>query len=313
MAEGRQGSPRLLRGSSLVTGWGSGLQSLPDDMQAAHGRRLLPVAAPEHDAERLRRATRPCVLAVAVVEEALQAAQMTAQELAGPRTALLFASASAYAAANWAFVSGETAPGLYFPYTAPSAVPGEVTIQYAITGPYMTFLSGANAGLEALWQATVLLQTAQCDRVVVLAVETFAECAQLYTAGRWLLTPPLVEAAVCLILERHPGVHAVTYQAAQAAEASALHAAWPFGPSVATAYVYTPTARDDDVAADLLRQQWPQSTVVCLRQRLGNCLACTPLIGLLLALATGSQETLGLISRWGEAWSVLRWPGATSP
>jgi hypothetical protein len=42
--------------------------------------------------------------------------------------------------------------------------------------------------------------------------------------------------------------------------------------------------------------------------RAGTCLASTPLIGLLLALAAGQHEQVLLISRWGDAWSVLRWP-----
>jgi hypothetical protein len=43
-------------------------------------------------------------------------------------------------------------------------------------------------------------------------------------------------------------------------------------------------------------------------ERTGTCLASTSLIGLLLALATGKDEHVLLVSCWGEAWSVLRWP-----
>ena len=87
------------------------------------GIACLPVATPLLDSERLRRATRECLLGVAAVEAALDHAHMARETIAGPRTALVFASASAYAAANWTFVTGGAENALHFPYTAPSAVP----------------------------------------------------------------------------------------------------------------------------------------------------------------------------------------------
>jgi hypothetical protein len=36
---------------------------------------------------------------------------------------------------------------------------------------------------------------------VVLAVETFAECEDLWRRGRWTVGAPLVEAAACAVLE----------------------------------------------------------------------------------------------------------------
>ena len=205
-----------VRGWSVLTGWGQGLHSFPPDVhRAARGQRILPIATPSLASERLRRATRACLLGVAAVQAALEHGQMSYDEVAGPRTALIFASASAYAAANWTFLTGDTETALHFPYTAPSAVPGEVSIQFGITGPYLTLLSGANAGIEALWQAVTLLTTAQCDRAIVLGVETFQECAELYAAGRWLLGTPLTEVAACLILERHASLAGVRYGAAR--------------------------------------------------------------------------------------------------
>ena len=61
-----------VRGWGLLTGWGVGLQSLPTHaVTATPGPRLLPVATPALASERLRRATRECLLGVAAVEAAL--------------------------------------------------------------------------------------------------------------------------------------------------------------------------------------------------------------------------------------------------
>jgi hypothetical protein len=98
---------------------------------------------------------------------------------------------------------------LHFPYTAPSAVPGEVAIEFGLTGPYVILLGGAAATIDGLWQATLLLGRGQCRRALVLAVETFAECEELWARGRWLLRPPLVEAAACALLV--PGPWRTTY------------------------------------------------------------------------------------------------------
>ena len=65
-----------------------------------------------------------------------------------------------------------------------------------------------------------LLTTAQCDRALVLGVETFQECAELYTTGRWLLGTPLLEAAACLVLERHPSLQCATVP-------NGGHVVWP--------------------------------------------------------------------------------------
>src|SRR5262245_41547406 len=111
----------LLVSSGLISGWGTGLESLPAHAAAAAGGyRVLPAAAPASDNERLRRATRECALAVAAVELAVQHSPFSARDFAGPRTALIYASASAYAAANWAFLTGEREQTVYFPYTAAS-------------------------------------------------------------------------------------------------------------------------------------------------------------------------------------------------
>ena len=298
-----------VKGWGLLTGWGRGLPSLPPEVHSATpGQRILPVATPHLASERLRRATRECLLGVAAVEAALEHAQLSHAEIAGPRTALVFASASAYAAANWMFLTGGTATALHFPYTAPSAVPGEVTIQFGMTGPYLTLLSGANAGVEALWQAATLLTTAQCDRAIVLGVETFQDCAELYAAGRWLLGTPLTEVAACLILERHATLAGVRYGAARGEHGlRSLRQQVP-GQTVAGVYLCTPTPHAGQRAAQDLRMHWPGVALTLVHERCGICLACSPLIALMLAITAGLPGDVLLLSQWWDAWSMLRWP-----
>ncbi len=303
-------SPRVaVRGWGLLTGWGRGLPNLPPNgCSGTRGQRILPVAPPLLAHERLRRATRECLLGVAAVEAALDHSQMSHDEVAGPRTALVFASASAYAAANWTFLTGGTETALHFPYTAPSAVPGEVTIQFGLTGPYLTLLSGANAGIEALWQAVTLLTTAQCDRAIVLGVETFQECAELYAAGRWLLGTPLTEAAACLILEQHSSLAGVRYGAARGESGLLSLVQQELGQTVAGVYLCTPTPHDGQRAAQYLQACWPGVALVLVHERCGICLACSPLIALMLAITAGLPGDILFLSHWWDAWSMLRWP-----
>ena len=75
---------------------------------------------------------------------------------------------------------GSAPGGTYFPYTAPSAMAGEVAIEFGLTGPYGILIGGAAATIDALWQATRLLAAGRCARALVLAVETFEECAGLF-------------------------------------------------------------------------------------------------------------------------------------
>ncbi|HEY5870516.1 MAG TPA: beta-ketoacyl synthase N-terminal-like domain-containing protein [Candidatus Tectomicrobia bacterium] len=313
MAYGAQDSSVAVRGWGLLTGWGTGLQSLPTSpIVAAQGQRLLPVTTPVLDSERLRRATRECLLGVAAVQAALDDSRLTRHEVAGARTALVYASASSYAAANWAFVTSATEQALHFPYTAPSAVPAEVTIQFGITGPYLTLLSGANAGIEAIWQAATLLTMAQCDRVLVLAVETFQDCAELYTTGRWLLGTPLLESASCLILERHPGLAAVRYRAAWGTHGLASLVEGEREEALAHVYLCTPTARAGQMAEQYLHAQWPDISLASVYERCGVCLACAPIIALMLAVAAGKPADVLLLSQWWDAWAMVRWPGGLS-
>ncbi len=153
---------------------------------------------------RLRRATRECLLAIAAVEAMLEDGKAGRETIAGERTALLYATAAAYAASNRQFIEG--GGGIHFAYTAPAVVPAEVAIEFGVTGPYAIFLGGPPSTLRAIWQAAILLESGACDRALVLAVEIFAECADLYArVPRRLLARPLVEAAGCLWLEPGQG------------------------------------------------------------------------------------------------------------
>jgi hypothetical protein len=219
-------------GVGLLTGWGVGAAALPEDARAvAAGRRVIPLAPPPLDGERFRRATRECLLGVAAVEAMLADAGLSADAIRGPDTALVYATAAAYGASNRRFIDHSRTTGaepataetvvagaarpvrpagglsqkgggsVYFPYTAPSAVPAEIAIEYRLRGGYVILVGGATAGIEALWQAATLLRAGRCERAVVLTVETFAECEDLWARGRWAVRGPLVEAAACALLE----------------------------------------------------------------------------------------------------------------
>lgn len=219
-------------GVGLLTGWGEGVAALPVDARAASGpRRVVPLARPSLAGGRFRRATRECLLGVAAVEALLRDAGLARAELGGAETALVYVTAAAYGASNVTFIGAErprmsegglpeerggsvasshtlfeSAGGrgaggaLHFPYTAPSAVPGEVAIEFGLAGAYAILIGGPAATLDALWQASRLLASGRCRRALVLAVETFAECEQLWARARWLAGRPLVEAAACALL-----------------------------------------------------------------------------------------------------------------
>ena len=202
-------------GVGLLTGWGAGVAALPEDARRAAGeRRVVSADTPPLAGERFRRATRECLLGVAAVEAALRESGLDRAAVAGPRTALVYVTAAAYGASNHGFIeAGSARPAradgglremrgsaLYFPYTAPSAVPAEVAIEYGLTGGYVILVGGAAAGVDALWQAGTLLTAGRADTALVLAVETFEECAALWARGRWTTPRPLVEAAACAVL-----------------------------------------------------------------------------------------------------------------
>jgi 3-oxoacyl-(acyl-carrier-protein) synthase len=218
---------------AVLTGWGEGVAALPADAsEAAAGRAVIPLGRPKLDSERFRRATRECLLGVAAVDALLREAGLSRDEVMGGGTALLYVTGGAYGASNQAFVLADAlrqAPPepsprglalgttvvssrtLHFPYTAPSAMAGEVAIEFSLTGAYGILIGGPAATIDALWQATCLLAGGRCERALVLAVETFEECAALYARERWLVRRPLVEAAACALLV--PGARRARYDA----------------------------------------------------------------------------------------------------
>lgn len=298
----------IVRGSSLITAWGAGVHHLPvDAVAAAAGCPIIELPKSRVMENGLRRASRECVIAIQTVSQALDDSGLVREAIANPRTAVIYASASAYAAANWAFLHADESEAAYFPYTAPSAVPGEVTIAFGVTGPYISLLSGTNAGIEAMWQAATLLSQDQCDRVLVLGVETFADCADLYTSGRWLLSYPLVETAVCLIVERHPVEVSMPYYAGYGDERVMMEAISE--PQRTTAIsLCMPTLNEGYRTAQRLRDRWPKSAVSLVNERMGTNLAAAPLCAILIALEDAQYKDVLCISRWGDAWSMVRWP-----
>lgn len=186
----------------VLTGWGEGVAALPVDARAAAtAHRPIRLTRPPLDGERFRRATRECLLGVAAVQQMLRDGDLSREAIAGSRTALLFVTAGAYGPSNVEFIAGR-AGTLHFPYTAPSALSAEVAIEFGLTGAYVILIGGPAATVDALWQAGRLLEAGRCDRALVLAVETFDECEDLWRRARWALPAPLVEAAVCAMLVR---------------------------------------------------------------------------------------------------------------
>ena len=195
-----------VRAAGLVTGWGKGAASLPEDVvRAADGRPVFAATPAPRAGDRLRRATRECRLAIDAVDALLEDGDLGREDIAGDGTALVYVTAAAYGASNRTFVEGGGG-ALHFPYTAPSAVPAEVAIEFGLHGPYAVLIGGAATTLDGLDHAATLLRRGACDRALVLGVETFMECADLHARGRWLIGRPLVEAAAAVLLERAEGV-----------------------------------------------------------------------------------------------------------
>ncbi len=188
-------------GVGLLTGWGAGVDALPPDAAvAAAGRRVVALARPELVGERFRRATRECLLCVAAVDALLRDARVDRAEIAGSETALVFVTAAGYGSSNATFIRAAAPAALYFPYTAPSAVSGEVAIEFGLSGPYAIFIGGAATTVAALGHAGRLLATGRCRRALVLAIEIFEECEDLWAGARRGAALPLVEAAACALL-----------------------------------------------------------------------------------------------------------------
>jgi len=206
--------------------------------------------------DRFRRATRECLMGVAAVEAMLRETRLDRAALAGEGTALVYVTAAAYGAANREFVAPAGPTGaLHFPYTAPSAVAAEVAIEFGLRGGYVILVGGAVTTVDALWQAGRAIARGDCARALVLAVESFAECEELYARARFRVPTPLVEAATCALLVPGGGELALEPPAASRTRgASPLEAR--------------------------------------ARSRAGETFACAPLIALALGRAAGPQATV---------------------
>jgi hypothetical protein len=159
---------------------------------------------PDRPGDRFRRATRECLLALAAVDAMLEDGKAAREAIAGERTALLYVTAAAYGASNREFI--ERRGGVtHFAYTAPAVVSAEVAMEFGVTGAYGILIGGAPATLRAIEQAGRLLERGRCDRALLLVVEIFEECADLYARHRRFNGWPLVETAACLWLERGDG------------------------------------------------------------------------------------------------------------
>ena len=277
-----------VRAAGVVTGWGRGLDVLPTDAHAvAAGRRVIEATPRPRAGDRLRRATRECLLAVDAVDAMLEDGGLTRADVTGDGTALVYVTAAAYGASNRAFVEGG-GRALHFPYTAPSAVPAEVAIEFALHGPYAVLIGGPATTVDALAHARTLLARGACARALVLAVETFVECADLHARARWLVDRPLVEAAVAVLLEPGQGDERLAPGATIAenieegrAESTQRFAGGGLGGSVSCPP--NPGGLGGSVS--------------CAPNFIGETLACGPLIALALARA-GAREELVLRGRW---------------
>jgi Beta-ketoacyl synthase, N-terminal domain len=199
----------------ILTGWGEGVAALPGAARAAAGgRAVIPLARPSLTGERFRRATRECLLGVAAVEAMLRDGGIPREAIRGAGTAVVFVTAAAYGASNVEWLAGQ-AGTLHFPYTAPSVLPGEVAIEFGLTGPYVILIGGPAATVDALWQAGRMVADGQCERALVLAVETFEECEALWRRARWTLPGPMVESAACALVT--PGAATPIYRPAATA------------------------------------------------------------------------------------------------
>ncbi|HSL52131.1 MAG TPA: beta-ketoacyl synthase N-terminal-like domain-containing protein [Candidatus Deferrimicrobiaceae bacterium] len=165
---------------------------------------ILRLARPDRPGDRFRRATRECLLALAAVDAMLEDGKASREAIAGERTALLYVTAAAYGASNRQFIERRGGV-MHFAYTAPAVVPAEVAIEFGVAGAYGILIGGAPATLRAIEQAARLLEAGTCDRALVLVVEIFEECADLYARHRRFYRWPLVETAACLWLERGAG------------------------------------------------------------------------------------------------------------
>jgi Beta-ketoacyl synthase, N-terminal domain len=300
--------PRI-RGVGVITGWGEGVDALPAEAPAG-GAGLVTVPTPVLGGDRFRRATRECVLAVAAAKAAVADAGLSEAEISGPRTSILYVSVTGYAAANRAFLEDETSTTLHFPYTSPSAVPGEVTIELGVRGPYVNLMGGGPSTFQALGWAASWLAEGRADRVLLLAVEAFHDVRDLFGRARRLYAGPLIEGAVCVLLEAGSGDEGALRWASVLAGSSgssrsvsavldeALAGARP-------CFVWSAAAGAgrDRAEARILADRGARATA----SRLGEALAMGPLLAIARARRDGAAAPWLLTATWRDEYAALLW------
>jgi hypothetical protein len=299
-------APRI-RGFGVLTGWGEGVHGLsPAGAESRIG--LVAVPTPLLDGDRFRRASRECLLAVTAAKAALADAGLSPSEISGPGTGIVYVSATGYAAANRAFLEDEASTTLHFPYTSPSAVPGEVTIELGIRGPYLNLMGGGPSTFQALWWAASWLAEGRARRVLVLAVEAFHEVRDLFGRARRLYTGPLVEGAAGLLLEAGSGgtlrwASALggpgrASEAVSAALDRALHGARP-------GFVWSAATGAGRARAEtrLLAGRGAPA----MAPRLGEALALGPLLALASAHWGAAPAPWLLTATWRSEYAALLW------
>jgi hypothetical protein len=142
----------------------------------------------------------------------------------------------------------------------------------------------------------------------VLSVETFVDCESLFASGRWLLGKPLVETAICLILERHAVLADMAFSAGAASDVVRFLAPLVEEQAITAAYLCCPTGRGGRVAQRELAQRWPTIPVSIVNDRVGTSLSSMPLIALLSSLAEVQTGAALIVSSWWDHWVGLRWP-----
>jgi hypothetical protein len=258
--------------------------------------------------DRFRRATRECLLAVAAAKAAVADAGLAEADLAGPRTGILYVSATGYAAANRAFLEDEASTTLHFPYTSPSAVPGEVTIELGVRGPYVNLMGGAPATFQALWWAACWLAEGRADRLLVLAVEAFHEVRDLFGRVRRLYAGPLVEGAACLLLEAGEG-RPLRWASAHAgptgsrSTVAAVLGRVLDGDRPGLVWSGTTGAGRDTAEAGILADRGAPPVM----PRLGEALAMGPVLGLGRAHRGGASAPWLLTATWRSEYAALLW------
>ena len=88
-----------------------------------------------------------------------------------------------------------------FPYTSPNAVAGECSLAFGCSGPSFAVGSGLHGAVEALVVASLLVESGDAERVVVVAVDELGDAAHRLSRE---LGVTLVQGAVATLVTREP-------------------------------------------------------------------------------------------------------------